>query len=480
MVGRLGAAAGTRARLTVVLITEEFRTDYLWRNLDAFGAGGFRRLLDEAAFFPDCRLRSTTFTSSALATLAAGCYPEMHGIVADRWFDRATRQIVAAEGGRLEATTVFERETDARDRFFAMAATEESASLLAPRGAAASFHKRSDGTFSTGSKEPPKWLAAFETTHSPEGDHNRPWVARGAAAGAPPLRTLRYDAANPEDFNRLLAGSPFAQSTELALVRELIAQESLGWNGIDTVAVVLDSLGKLGSEVGAVSPLVDDEVLALDADLAQFLDWLDKRGGSYNLVFTAAHGASAVPPAASYVRGEEIAGAIEKALAAEFAKGRTGLRFVEAYVYPFLYLRTERFNASDLPRARELAGRAAMATGHVASFLTADGVCSHPGEWQERLRNSSYGSRSGDVVLIYHPGLVEDAGGVRGVSYGSPYGYDAQVPLFLKGPPFMAGRFDHTVEMVDIAPTLSAAAGTTLPSSATGRTLGEAFGEGVG
>lgn len=473
---RLGAAVMPRPRLAVVVIAEQFRTDYLFRNLEALGPGGFRRLLEEAAFFPDCRLLSTSFTSSALATLAAGCYPEIHGIVADRWFDRATRRVVTAEGSRMEATTVFEQDTDPRNRFFAIAATEAQASLLAPHSAAASFYKRPDGSFTTSRKDAPSWLTAFQTAHSPEGDRNRPWVAHGATASAPPLRVLRYDAARPADFDRLLAGSPFAQSAELALVRELVAQESLGWNGIDTVSVVLDSLGKLGSEVGAVSPLVDDEVLALDAELAQLLDWLDKRGGSYQLVFTAAHGAPAVPPVASYVQGEEIAAAVEKALNAEFAKGRTGIRFVEAYVYPFLYLRTERFNAANLPRARELAGRAAMANGRVASFYTADGACSHPGDWQVRLRNSSFGARSGDVLLLYHPGLVEDAGGVRGVSYGSPYGYDAQVPLFLKGPAFVAARFDHTVEMVDIAPTLSAAAGTTLPSSTTGRALSEAFG----
>jgi predicted AlkP superfamily pyrophosphatase or phosphodiesterase len=226
-----------------------------------------------------------------------------------------------------------------------------------------------------------------------------------------------------------------------------------------------------------VSLLVDDEILALDAEIAALLACLDQRGDSYQLVFTSLHGAPEVPPPAAHIRGEEIAAAVEKALAAQFAKGRSGIRFVEAFIYPFLYLRTARINAADLPRARELAARTAMATGHVASFYTSDGVCSHSGDWEARLRRSFYASRSGDVLLVYRPGLVEASAGDRGVTYGSPYGYDTQVPLFLKGPSFRAARFDHTVEMTALAPTLCAVNGATLPSSATGRVLAEAFAE---
>jgi predicted AlkP superfamily pyrophosphatase or phosphodiesterase len=81
-----GKAAIVRPRLTIIVIAEQFRPDYLFRNLNVFSANGFRRLIEESAFFPDCRVHSTTFTSTGLATLATGSYPAMHGIVADRWY----------------------------------------------------------------------------------------------------------------------------------------------------------------------------------------------------------------------------------------------------------------------------------------------------------------------------------------------------------------------------------------------------------
>src|ERR1700730_17063402 len=81
-----------RPKLLVLLIAEQFRTDYLDSHAGVFGSGGFRRLMEKGSFFPDCRIESTTFTASGLATIATGAYPSVHGIVADRWYDRGAHQ----------------------------------------------------------------------------------------------------------------------------------------------------------------------------------------------------------------------------------------------------------------------------------------------------------------------------------------------------------------------------------------------------
>ncbi len=111
----------------------------------------------------------------------------------------------------------------------------------------------------------------------------------------------------------------------------------------------------------------------------------------------------------------------------------------------------------------------------VAGYYTADGECSHRGEWLRRFRNSFHAVRSGDLMLAYQPRCVEDYGAGRGVSYGSLYNYDARVPLLLYGPQFLDRIIERTVEAVDVAPTLARAMGVALPSSATGRVLAEAF-----
>jgi len=467
-----------RPKLSICLLAEQFRTDYLSRNFDFFPFGGFRKLLEDGAFFPDCRLLSLTFTATGLASLLTGTYASLHGIPADRWYDRHSGKVVSAGSVRSPATSLIGPSARTGNRIFAIVQSAGAADLMTSAGATNIFSGNGAAPFRFSGTEPISWLGRFNQEHSPESDRDRAWVATSAASGTPPMRTLRYDHSHPDDFLALLASSPFSQSMEMALLRELIVNQKLGLQaGDDTVVVLLESLGRLGAEVGGSSPLVDDEVSNLDREVSALLDLLATRlpPEQYQVVFTATHGAADMPNADSRVSSAEIAGVVEKALAAEYGKGKTGIKFVEAYVYPFLYLRTGRIPNSELPRAREIAGRAAMEAGKVASYLTADGMCSHSGDWEIRLRNSFYKGRSGDVLLVYQPGFVESHDNGRGISYGSPYNYDAQVPLIFYGPAFRAGEYSETIETIDIAPTLAQVSSLPLPSSATGRVLARAL-----
>jgi arylsulfatase A-like enzyme len=78
-------------------------------------------------------------------------------------------------------------------------------------------------------------------------------------------------------------------------------------------------------------------------------------------------------------------------------------------------------------------------------------------------------------MFAYQPGYVEDYGAAHGISYGSLYNYDTQTPLVFYGPQFAAQQVERTVELTDVAATLARACAFSLPSSATGRVLHEAF-----
>ena len=104
-----------------------------------------------------------------------------------------------------------------------------------------------------------------------------------------------------------------------------------------------------------------------------------------------------------------------------------------------------------------------------------EGASSAENQWQRRFRNSFHPKRSGDLMVSYQPGYVEDFGQGRSISYGSLYNYDAHVPLCFYGPQFRSGIFDQPVEAVDVAPTLARALGVAAPSSSMGRVLAEAL-----
>jgi len=480
-------AASSRPKLIVALIAEQFRADYLDLFANFLGPGGFRRLMDEGTYFPGCQMAATTFTSGSLATIATGAYPQIHGIVADSWYDRATRKTVAASPQALQGTTISDQlaAADPGNRVFSVALDLPDAGLLTGGSRAGQFYLDSNGDFvARGWPEDAAWLAAFNQANSSEKLHNVAWFALGARRGAPPLRTLTYSAAQPEDFLTLYRASPFCQSAQMALAREIFIQERLGRGaGTDLLTVALGSAALLGYEVGADSPLMREMVLHLDRQVEALLTLLDKNLGerNYALVFTAAHGATRDPSGhrpVLAIPGETVARSINQALSSRFDVVGRKKSYVERYLYPFLYLRSDEMRKAfiDMREARVAAGRAALNIPGIAGYYTADGDSSHSGEWLRRFHNSFHAVRSGDVMLAYGPECVEDYPGGRGISYGSLYTYDSRVPLILFGSPFGSELFETAVESVDLAPTLARVAGTAWPSSAIGgRVLGEAL-----
>src|ERR1700691_3904239 len=91
---RTALAARPRPKLVVLLIAEQYRSDYLELFGNFLCPGGFRRLMEDGAYFPECQMAASTFTSGGLATVSTGSYPQVHGIVADSWYDRVARKPV--------------------------------------------------------------------------------------------------------------------------------------------------------------------------------------------------------------------------------------------------------------------------------------------------------------------------------------------------------------------------------------------------
>jgi hypothetical protein len=396
--------------------------------------------------------------------------------VADNWFDTASRKAAGASEEYLRATTLAAQvSAQPRTRTYVVSLDSGPAGLFAGAFDSNLFWMDDGGRFNTRG-EPPDWLGQFNTRQSIDALHDAKWLAVGAPADAPALRTLTYDPAHPSDFTALYKASPFAVQAQFELLNELFARERLGQTAnFDLVCLLASSSARLGYETGSRSPLLQQMLLQFDRQLEALMGQMSRTLGQngFNLVVAGGHGA---PPAPSperrgivAVAGESVADAVERALVS------ASLGHVERYIYPFLYLDTAGFR--DPEPVRAAAARAALAHPAVAGYYTAGDACSVHDGWEQRFRNSFHPRRSGDVMLSYRPEFVEDYGQGRGISYGSLYNYDARVPLCFYGPQFRAGVFDAMVESVDLAPTLARTIGVPPPSSATGRVLAEALAE---
>jgi hypothetical protein len=479
--GGLAAAgagyAANRPKLLVLVVLEQIRSELLESVSSQLITGGLQRVLYRGAHFPDCRNLASTFSSSSIATLATGAWPSQHGIVADTWFDRNAKVPVRASTEMLIATTLAGQAARAKPkcRAYAVGLEPWQAGLFAGESGVGQFWLNPRGQFTT-LGDAPAWLAQFNASNPIENRHNAKWSSEAAQQGAPPLRTLTYDPDRPQDFLNLYKASPLSQATQFALATRLIEEHKLGTGeSCDLVTIVAGSSALLGYEFGGVDPLMREMVLALDRHMRFLLDKLDAAVGEngYNLVLVGAHGAPPAPPEAARARmavnGESVATMVDKVLQS------AGMGRVIKYLYPFLYLDTS--GQRDPAPIRNLAARVAMEHPAMAGFYTADGYCSEHDAWAMRYGNSFHIRRSGDVMLSYRPEYVEDFGQGRGVSYGSLYNYDVQVPLCLYGPSFRTGVIDQTVQSVDLAPTLARLMRIAAPSSTVGRVLSEAFAE---
>ncbi len=438
-------------------------------------SGGFRKLSDKGAWFPDCRHLASGFTSTGIANLVTGAWPAQHGIVADSWYDRVSKSRVRANEEALLAGTLLSEVVEYGGNVVTVALDGAQARLAAGPAKSDIYWMDERGQMQT-NNDPPAWLTPFNERRSLERFHDYRWTVQGVKTDAPPVRTLSYDPQHPDQFMELFRASPVAQDAIFEFAAEVLNNEGLGQqtnSTTDVLCLIENSTERLGYEVGARFEVMDQLVRELDHRIDILLSQLVKLYGEtgFSLVMVGAHGAPDNPPPQARERmvvdGEALARKIDTALAAR------GLGRVEKYLYPFMYLDSSGFR--DAEEIRKAAGRALLEQPAVADFFTAEGSSSTQNEWRERFRNSFHAKRSGDVMVSYQAGFVENFGQGRGISYGSLYNYDARVPLCLYGPQFRTGVFDRMVEAVDLAPTLARVMGAETPGSSMGRVLQEAL-----
>ena len=76
--------------------------------------------------------------------------------------------------------------------------------------------------------------------------------------------------------------------------------------------------------------------------------------------------------------------------------------------------------------------------------------------------------RSGDLEILLEPYWMRAA---QGTTHGTPYNYDAHIPLILMGRRIKAGEYYNHVALNDLAPTIATIVGVEIPSGSSGRVL---------
>ncbi|MGH9377400.1 MAG: alkaline phosphatase family protein [Terriglobia bacterium] len=506
--------AYSKPKLVIVIVIDQFRYDYLARFRPEFVAGGFTRLLDGGANFINCRYNdASTVTCAGHATLFTGAYPALNGIIENNWYDPILHQsvycatdlgtkLVGGEGAgaspkNLMGTTLGDEmrmASDFKSKVVAISLKDRSAVMPGGHTAnAAYWYDAGSGHFVSSTyymPELPEWVKEFNQ-HPPVASYcGKDWksLPENPIASGKVFKTFAPDRGErcPDTrFLNWLHQTPYMTALEISFAEDAIRNDHLGAGpATDLLALSISENDVIGHAYGPYSAQVADVTLWTDRYLAQFFQMVDKTVGLNNvwIVLSADHGVAPNPDfIAKHHLGQgsfdpaNINREVERALNQQFGQDR----WIENQDEFYLYLNHEAMARRHLSAeaVEKAAARAAVAVDGVrAAFTRAQLMTGQvPATPLARKALNSFNSqRSGDVFLVLDPFSVAAPPGIH-TTHGTPWSYDAQVPLIFWGDVFKPGTYRMPVQPVDLAATVGAALGITQPSDVEGKPLAAAM-----
>lgn len=503
-------------RLAVILVVDQMRADYVDRFQRDWTAG-LKRLVTNGAWFRNAAYPYLgTVTCAGHATISTGAYPHVHGLAANQWWDReARRQMACTEdpsatnigydgpgkehnsGYRLNVPTFADvMRTERGAHVVTLSIKARSAIMLAGHGADA-VTWMSDPldvwlTSTAFSAAPVAAVKSFIAANPVDADFGKTWTRvlpapryrekdDGEGERPPPGWTstfpheLKGTAGKADASFRVQWDiSPYADAYLGRMAAALVDAMQLGRHATtDVLGVSFTATDRIGHKFGPRSQEIQDQLARLDRVIGTLLDHLDASVGrdKYVVALSADHGVTPIPE--QLVRAGADAGRVQPADVVERieAKLRPALgpephvamldgRDMNLYFTPGVY---EKLVASPSLLAevvKAIESVPGVRRAYRAAQLRHPQPSSDP--WLRPAALSYVEGRSGDIVIALKPRWISST---EAATHGVATPDDQRVPILLMGAGIKRGRYDQPASPADIAPTLAALCGITLPSA---------------
>ena len=453
-------AQANSTRLAVLIVVDQMRPEYLDRS--SLSDGGFKRLREGGARFLEARhLHLPTKTAPGHAAIITGRLPSVHGIVANAWYERSPAGVtdcvadvsfgVGPEHMSGPSLPDALKAADPRARVFAVSMKDDAAVILGGRRPElALWFEQGKGEFVTSAYyRRPAWLDAFNA------------------------RLARSGLYVPGAVTKQAMAAPATDAALELLVEELVSRERVGRGpSTDLLLISYSGTDMVGHRYGTQAPEMDRQLSALDAVLGRLLRRLEAASrGSLVLALTADHGAIPTPEdSAGRTLGvrrkntPDFCAELQAALGKEWPEPRPWLL---SCLIPHIYFDrglAEARGQSWSEFKRRAAAVLARVDG-VGRALSDDDALALPASdaLAAPLRRSLRPGRSGDALVIMAENvLLHDQ--ASGTNHGTPWDYDARVPLLFWGRGVKPGQLAGPAAVVDLAPTLGRLLGLEYPA----------------
>ncbi len=513
-----------KPKLVVGITISGMRYDYLSSYWDQFGEDGFRRMAGLGTHCKNARY-DQLITESAVghATIGTGARPDAHGIVADYWYDRVTREVTwcvddptvrailsSDENGHTSPVNLMSRTLSDELRIISQFQSKVIGVSMDPKAAvlqsghtanAAYWFDPEHGTWTTSTyyaDSLPGWVETFNGKSYRDIYCEKTWD--------PLLPLSEYKASMPDtndyevgidgrsvfpynldrisggkrnrDYSTLLF-TPYGNTYTKDFAISAIVNEELGNRGVTDWINISFNAGKYLSEKYTTwSVEVQDLYLRLDRDLAHLLNFLDEQVGLENtLIYLTADHALADDPRylaehrvpSGFFNYHSNISLLKSYLNAVYGQGE----WVSLYYANQIYLNRRLIEDSRLS-LEEVQDRVASFMINFAGVANAlPSYILQRNNFTEgifnRIQNSYNQKRSGDVIIYLTPGWVE-----KGSEYReslSNFHYDAHVPLIFYGWKINRVTLPDRVSPLDIVPTIAYFLEISVPENAGGKVM---------
>ncbi|MDF1575674.1 MAG: alkaline phosphatase family protein [Bacteroidales bacterium] len=516
-----------KPRLIVGITVSGMQYDYLSVYWDKFSEGGFKKMATTGANCKNARYNYLiTDPAVGFASIATGTRPSEHGIVSDYWYHRLSNEVVHSIGDSEQTTlggsygtgTYSPRALHSRtlsdqirvqsrfkSRSIGVSMDPGAAVLMAGHAASGAYWldpvRANWVTSSYYMDSLPAWVNEFNArnfrdlylertweTLRPIADYeesmldNNPYETgiHGQITFPYDLARISSDGKGGKDYS-ILMNTPWGNTYTKDMAIAAIVHEELGRHEYtDLIHIGFSATKYLANHYSTWSVETQDMYLRLDADLAHLLQFLDEQLGLENvLIYLTAENALAVDP--DYLA--------ESRIPSGFFNYRTSISLLKSYLNAIygrgdwvtfyyaqqIYLNHQLIEDSNLSLedVQDKVARFMVQINGVSNALQAyvlqqnyftDGVLN-------RIQNSYYQKRSGDVILYLTPGWVEHSNLGDGVY--QEFRYAPHVPLIFYGWKINRVSIPSRVSPTDIAPSIASFMEISMPDNVTGEVIRE-------
>ena len=516
----------SRPKLVVGIVVDQMRWDYLYKYYNRYGNGGFKRLLTEGF---SCENTMINYVPSVTAvghtSIYTGSVPAISGIADNYWIDQSTGIGVYCtdddtaksvgtnnNAGKMSprnllvstVTDALRIATNFQSRVVGVSLKDRASILPAGHAANAAFwFDDSTGNFITSTyymQTLPGWVVQFNKSQAISTLIKKGWntlypidtyqnsesddqVYEGKFEG-------ETTSAFPHNINEIykrnkvsFRTTPFGNTLTLDFAKQAIEGYQLGaGKATDFLTINCASTDYVGHMFGPNSIEIEDTYLRLDQDLEKFFLFLDDKigKGQYTVFLTADHGAS---HNAGYTQRHRmsfgfgnvrvITDSLNKLLEYKFGVKQ----LIRSQIGDQVDFDRQKINSQqlDFDAIKKVATTYLQQQPGIMYAVdeTKIGEAPIPEPLKTMIINGYNSKRTSPVRVIFNPGWAQGESIGTGTGHGSIYPYDTHLPLLFMGWGIRHGSSRATVNVTDIAPTISALLHIQMPNGNIGHVIEE-------